>query len=96
MIFRIFPPITWGLALLTWLRNPALLLTRFLARTLVLLAGLVLVRHVVSFHGTPYQRPGFLGVPKKEKSNYDLSPLFGDGEDIFAFAVLVKADASLM
>ena len=46
--------------------------------------------------GTPYQLPGLLGVPKKEKSNYDYPPLFGDGEDIFAFAVLVKADASLM
>jgi hypothetical protein len=41
--------------------------------------------------GTPYQRPGLLGVPVKEKSNYEYPPLFGDGEDIFAFAVLANA-----
>jgi hypothetical protein len=29
------------------------------------------------FLGTPYQRPGLLGVPKKEKSNYDYPPLLG-------------------
>jgi hypothetical protein len=54
MIFRIFPTITGGQALLTGLAglgSAALLLTRFLTRTLVLLAGLVLVRHVLSFHG---------------------------------------------
>jgi hypothetical protein len=43
------------------------------------------------FMGTPYQRPGLLGVPVKEKSNYEYPPLFGDGEDIFAFAVLANA-----
>jgi hypothetical protein len=51
-LFRIFPTITGTLTLLAGLRGTAaLLLTRFLARRLVLLAGLVLIRHVVSFHG---------------------------------------------
>jgi hypothetical protein len=40
--------------------------------------------------------PDSPGVPKKEKSNYDYPPLFGDGEDIFAFAVLAKSRTSLI
>jgi hypothetical protein len=46
--------------------------------------------------GTSYQRPELLGVPKKHMPNCDDPPLFGDGEDIFTFAVLVKANSSLM
>jgi hypothetical protein len=61
-LFRIFPTITGTLTLLAGLRGTAaLLLTRFLAGFLVVLAGLVLVRHLVSFLGntvTTAQTPG--------------------------------------
>ncbi|MDR3484207.1 MAG: hypothetical protein P4M05_04770 [Bradyrhizobium sp.] len=40
-----------GLTLLARFRATALLLTGLLTRRLILLARLVLVRHVVSFHG---------------------------------------------
>jgi hypothetical protein len=51
-LFRIISSTTGTLALLAGLiRSATLLLIRFLARSLVLLTGLVLVRHVVSFHG---------------------------------------------
>jgi hypothetical protein len=40
-----------GLALLARFPAAALLLTGLLTRRLILLAGLVLVRHAVSFHG---------------------------------------------
>jgi hypothetical protein len=40
-----------SLTLLARVRAAALLLTGLLTRRLILLAGLVLVRHVVSFHG---------------------------------------------
>jgi hypothetical protein len=39
------------LALLTGFLTAALLLTGLLIRRLILLAGLILVRHVISFHG---------------------------------------------
>lgn len=49
--FGIFGIPARSLALLAWFLTAALLLTRFLTRCLVLLAGLlVLVGHVVSFH----------------------------------------------
>jgi hypothetical protein len=47
----IFGILAGSLALLSGFLAAALLLTRLLTRRLVLLARLVLVRHVVSFHG---------------------------------------------
>ena len=47
----IFVTLAGGLTLLARILTAALLLTGFLARRLILLAALVLVRHVVSFHG---------------------------------------------
>ena len=49
--FGIFAVLAGSLALLAGFLTAALLLTWLLARGLILLAGLVLVRHVVSFHG---------------------------------------------
>jgi hypothetical protein len=48
--FGISITLAGGLALLARLRAAALLLTGLLTR-LILLAGLVVIRHVVSFHG---------------------------------------------
>ena len=48
---RFFGILAGRLALLSGFLTAALLWTWLLARRLVLLAGLVLVRHVVSFHG---------------------------------------------
>jgi hypothetical protein len=50
-LFGISTALVGSLALLAGFLATALLLTGFLARRLILLAGLVLVRHVVSFHG---------------------------------------------
>jgi hypothetical protein len=50
-LFGIFITLARGLALLARFRAAALLLTGLLTRRLILLAGSVLVRHVVSFHG---------------------------------------------
>jgi len=49
--FGIFGIFAGSLALLARFLAAALLLTWLLVRLLILLAGLVLVRHVVSFHG---------------------------------------------
>jgi energy-converting hydrogenase Eha subunit E len=49
-LFGIFVTFARRLALLTRFLAAALLLTGFLTRCLILLAGLDLVRHVVSFH----------------------------------------------
>ena len=50
-LFRISITFAGRLALLALFLAAALLLTGFLTRRLIVLAGLVLVRHVVSFHG---------------------------------------------
>jgi hypothetical protein len=50
-LFGVFIAFAGSLALLAGFLTTALLLTGFLTRRLILLAGLVLVRHVVSFHG---------------------------------------------
>ena len=50
-LFGISIALAGSLALLAWFQAAALLLTGLLTRCLILLAGLVLVRHVVSFHG---------------------------------------------
>jgi len=50
-LFGISIVLARSLALLARFRAAALLLTGLLARRLILLAGLVLVRHVVSFQG---------------------------------------------
>jgi len=50
-LFGISITLARGLALLARFRAAALLLTGLLTRRLILLAGSVLVRHVVSFHG---------------------------------------------
>ena len=50
-LFGISGVLAGSLALLARLLAGPLLLTGFLARCLFLLSGLVLVRHVVSFHG---------------------------------------------
>src|SRR5260370_16804492 len=50
-LFRISVTLAGSLTLLARIPTAALLLTGFLNRRLILLAGLVLVRHVVSFHG---------------------------------------------
>jgi hypothetical protein len=50
-LFGISIVLARSLALLARFRAAALLLTGFLTRRLILLAGLVLVHHVVSFHG---------------------------------------------
>jgi hypothetical protein len=50
-LFGISIVLARSLALLARFRAAALLLTGLLTRRLILLAGLVLVRHVVSFHG---------------------------------------------
>jgi hypothetical protein len=50
-LLRIFIILAWCLALLAGFLAAALLLTGLLTRSLILLAGLVLVRHAVSFHG---------------------------------------------
>jgi hypothetical protein len=49
--FGIFVTLAGCLTLLARGLTATLLLTGFLTRRLILLAGLVLVRHVVSFHG---------------------------------------------
>jgi hypothetical protein len=49
-LFGIFIVLAGCLALLAGLLTTALLLTGFLTRRVILLTGLVLVRHVVSFH----------------------------------------------
>jgi hypothetical protein len=49
-LFGIFVTFARRLALLAQFLAAALLLTGFLTRCLILLAGLALVRHVVSFH----------------------------------------------
>jgi hypothetical protein len=51
LLFGTFVTLARSLTLLTRFLPAALLLTRLLTRRLILLAGLVLVRHVVSFHG---------------------------------------------
>jgi hypothetical protein len=51
LLFRISISFAGSLALLARFLAAALLLTGFLTRRLIVLAGLVLVRHVVSFHG---------------------------------------------
>jgi hypothetical protein len=50
-LFGISITLAGGLTLLARFRAAALLLTGLLTRRLILLARLVLVRHVVSFHG---------------------------------------------
>jgi hypothetical protein len=50
-LFGISITLAGRLTLLAWFRAAALLLTGLLTRRLILLARLVLVRHVVSFHG---------------------------------------------
>jgi hypothetical protein len=50
-LFGIFGILAGSLALLAGFLTAALLLTWLLTRCLILLAGLVWVRHVVSFHG---------------------------------------------
>jgi hypothetical protein len=50
-LFGIFVTLAGGLALLARFLTAALLLAGLLTRRLIRLAGLVLVRHVVSFHG---------------------------------------------
>jgi hypothetical protein len=50
-LFGISITLAGGLTLLARFRTAALLLTGLLTRRLIPLAGLVLVRHVVSFHG---------------------------------------------
>jgi hypothetical protein len=64
-LFGISITLPGGLALLTRFQAAALLLTRLLARRLFLLAGLDLVRHVVSFHGSG-QPPRTGAVPMIE------------------------------
>jgi hypothetical protein len=59
-LFGIFVALARSLTLLARFLPTGLLLTKLLTRRLILLAGLVLVRHVVSFHGniiTTAQRP---------------------------------------
>jgi hypothetical protein len=51
LLFGISIVLARSLALLARFRAAALLLTGLLTPRLILLAGLVLVRHVVSFHG---------------------------------------------
>lgn len=51
LLFRISIVLARSLALLARFRAAALLLAGLLIRRLILLAGLFLVRHVVSFHG---------------------------------------------
>jgi hypothetical protein len=60
-----------SLTLLTRRPTAALLLAGFLTRRLILLAGLVLVRHVVSFHGnvSTTARPW----PRSDKTNRQLA-----------------------
>ncbi len=50
-LFGIFITLARGLALLAGFLATALLLTGLLTRYLILLAGLVLISHLVSFHG---------------------------------------------
>lgn len=50
-LFGIPVTLAGGLTLLARFQAATLLLTGLLTRRLILLAGLVLVRHVVSFHG---------------------------------------------
>jgi hypothetical protein len=50
-LFGIFRILAGSLVLLAGFLAATLLLARLLTRCLILLAGLVLVRHVVSFHG---------------------------------------------
>jgi hypothetical protein len=50
-LFGISIVLAGSLALLAGFLTTALLLTGFLTRRLILLTGLILVRHVVSFHG---------------------------------------------
>jgi hypothetical protein len=55
-LLGIFVALGGSLALLARFLTAALLLTGLLIRRLIRLAGLVLVRHAVSFHGTSVQR----------------------------------------
>ena len=65
-LFGIVCILAGSLALLSGFLTAALLLTGLLTRRLVLLAGLVLVRHVVSFHGNI--KPTVLSPRRSDKT----------------------------
>jgi hypothetical protein len=50
-LFGFFVATAWRLALLAGFLTATLLVARLLTRCLILLPGLVLVYHIVSFHG---------------------------------------------
>jgi hypothetical protein len=60
-LFGVFVTLAGSLALLTGFLTTALLLTGFLTRVLILRAGLVLVRHAVSFRGNTITTAQTLG-----------------------------------
>jgi hypothetical protein len=66
-LLGIFVTLCGSLALLAGFLTTALLLTGLLTRRLVLLTGLALVRHGVSFHGNIITTIRVRVVPTKEK-----------------------------
>ena len=65
-LLRSFSILAGSLALLSGFLTAAVLLTWLLTRRLVLLAGLGLVRHVVSFHGNII--PTVLSLRRSDKT----------------------------
>jgi hypothetical protein len=65
-LFRSFSITAGSLALLSGFLTAALLLTWPLTRRLILLAGLSLVRHVISFHGNIM--PTVLSLRRSDKT----------------------------
>jgi hypothetical protein len=77
-----------GLALLARFLTAALLLTGLLTRRLILLAGLVLVRHVVSFHGNTIATAQSPRRSDKTKTAVRMLPLCDGQPDTFGFEFL--------
>jgi hypothetical protein len=95
-LFRISITFAGGLTLLARFLAAALLLTRFLARRLTVLAGLVLVRHVVSFHGNIMTMAQSRPRSDKTKAAIASPPLCNFQPDIFGFALLIAQHHSIL
>jgi len=88
-LFGISITLARGLALLARFRAAALLLPGLLTRRLILLAGLVLVRHVVSFHGNIVTTDQSRRRSEKQKRQFASPRLCNFQPDIVGFASLI-------
>jgi hypothetical protein len=93
-LFRISITFAGSLALLARFLAAALLLTGFLTRRLIVLAGLVLVRHVVSFHGNIMTTAQGRRRSDQTKAAIASPPLCNFQPDIFGFAPLIDRCAT--